>query len=356
MCSTPDSVDPDQRDSSRPSGASVRSPGVWLSGVCPVLMVIWLSACSGLGLATRSTPEVQEGPDPDQLVPLDAFHETAAQLAMNYPTPPGGSARVELMPAELMDRPTLEFRIAFGVACQWHRYWLDMVSTGQSEQATEAMETVLGIPDWPVLGEMDQAADFWSIFYQDFPAVDGSRLFINSNCPGIRRYLPAPNVPPISDRTVAVLTEERSERANWIDSTDRPHVIARMLDEIPPVPEESLNHLIGWLKPQTELEIASVVARHAWCHLLGAYIDAADAGDWETADLTAVQLGDLVEHPFLAAVDPDSHEHEARLHVLDGLAAGAALWPVSDYEGNCFAIDHERDLRMHLIREEVTIG
>lgn len=297
-------------------------------------VVVAMAACSSAPEATRP-----ERSDLDEPVSAAQWRTAAAEEAALFDLPPGATLRTELLDPVDGTRGTLMGALAFRVACQWHRHWLDLVAT-DGPGADEARRVLLEMPSWP---EFDEGMP-WDQFHDGLEdgAIDGPQWFVGVNCSQVRDELPPPATPPFRDRSRAVIDAEKNESA--VALADRAEVIAGVVPPAGGVPW--LDELAGTDLEQTRIELEAVTALAGWCDVLGEFIDAADALDATRSAELIPELEPYVGHSALAAVDAFTLEGQIREEVVADAKRSIPRWPVAEYRGNCFGFDPDRDARL----------
>jgi hypothetical protein len=172
----------------RPCGPP--SAGVLASILAGVIVVVVLSGCSS-GDQFHSTSEL----DPDsEIVTTDEFYGTAEELARDYETPPGGKVRPEAMEPVVITVDSLESVVAFRVACQWFRYWLDSRAAGDDgddDGELLASRKLADLTSWPVV-QADGLVEFYTPIVVAVTEADDEAVetHLERNCPDVRVELP----------------------------------------------------------------------------------------------------------------------------------------------------------------------
>lgn len=146
------------------------------------------TGCSATMERSGDGGEVSAG---SEIVQIADFFNTTALLAESYDTPPGGRIRPETIEPSVIAVESLESIVAFRVACQWFRYWLDSRATADTPAEETARATLEGLSEWPIV-QWDGLGPFYEPLIGAVMAGDDAAIeyHLDVNCPDVRLELP----------------------------------------------------------------------------------------------------------------------------------------------------------------------
>lgn len=109
-------------------------------------------------------------------VPVDRESAVKAMLA-DIPTPDGFNEST-LYGGDIKDRYQLGAEVTGTVACLWIEQWVDAKATGDSEQATEAIDAMATSHNWAILHEMTDEGAWPQVLWEYADAIAGDGTVI----------------------------------------------------------------------------------------------------------------------------------------------------------------------------------